>query len=463
MNAQTAPNGRSSEHSPTPPMPAGKKAIFALGDHTINISLSSLSLVFFFFLTKVAGLEPWLAGVLAWTARVIDAVSDPLMGRISDTTRWKMGRRRPYFLIGAIPFGLCFSLLWTTPFEGQAAMFAYYVTIYIGLCLSMTVLSVPYMALIPEMTSDYDERTSLNTFRSAAAVVGTMVAASFITVSGMLGEGAAGFARTGFAIALWLMIVWPFVFKVSYEPGVRNIEQTMGLVEGIRSLAHHATYIKLCVIYLTARISVDVLGLTVPLFLSDWIGRREDIAWTLWSMLGVVILSLPFWLRAARRMDKHRIFVIGATWFVVCLIAMCFGDAGWPRWTVFALAGLMGVGYAVADLMPWAMLGEVIDEDELISGERREGVYNGVFTFLRKMGGATAYMLAGFVLSAAGYSKGAVQPDSALTTIRFITTLVPAAFLCISIAVAIRYPLGRARHAEILREIEQRRPANHST
>nr|MCS5636823.1 MFS transporter [Myxococcota bacterium] len=156
-----------------------RKAVFGLGDHSVNIALSCLSLVYFTFLVTVVGLDPWRAGLIAWLARLVDAVSDPLMGRLSDSTRWKIGRRRPFFLIGMVPLGLFFALIWTTPFTEQNEMFVFYLLVYIGLALSMTVVSIPYMALIPEMATDYDERTSLNSYRSAAAIMGTMVAAGF--------------------------------------------------------------------------------------------------------------------------------------------------------------------------------------------------------------------------------------------------------------------------------------------
>ena len=100
-----------------------RKLAYATGDHSINISLSSLSLVYFTFLVTVAGLEPWLAGVIAWLARVVDAISDPLMGQFSDRIRWRMERRRPFFLLGMIPLGLFFSLIWFTPFSSQLSMF----------------------------------------------------------------------------------------------------------------------------------------------------------------------------------------------------------------------------------------------------------------------------------------------------------------------------------------------------
>jgi GPH family glycoside/pentoside/hexuronide:cation symporter len=443
-----------------PPLPVHRKILFGLGDHTINVSLGALSLVFFTFLVTVAGLQPWLAGVLAWLARLVDAVSDPLMGRISDHTSWRSGRRRPYFLIGMLPFGVFFALIWQTPFAGQTEMFFYYLITYIGLCLSMTVLSVPYMALIPDMAVDYDERTSLNTFRSGAAVMGTMVAAAFFGLVEAFGGGAPGYATAGILVAVWVVIPWPIVHRVSFEPKGYPGASDKSLLEGISSLARHANYIRLCGMYLSARVAVDLLGLAIPLFITVWIGRKQDVHWVLLTMLSVVVLSLPFWLRFARHQDKNRIFTVGAIWFAICLVAIFFVDPTMPRWPLFLIAGLVGIGYAVVDLMPWAMLGEVIDEDELLTGERREGVYNGVFTFLRKVAGATAYMLAGFALSFSGYdSEASQQPDIAILCIRVLGTIVPAFFLLAALFWAIGYPLGRQRHNEILRTLEAERAA----
>ena len=153
------------------------KTVYALGDHTVNIVISAVSLLYLKFLIDHGGLSPYLAGLVIWIARIIDAFTDPGMGRLSDMSRWRSGRRRPYFLIGALPFGFFFALMWlTVPFASEFARFAYYALVFIGVSLSMTCISVPYLALLPEMATDYDERTSLNTFRSIAAVLGTLAA-----------------------------------------------------------------------------------------------------------------------------------------------------------------------------------------------------------------------------------------------------------------------------------------------
>ena len=123
---------------------------------------------------------------------------------------------------------------------------------------------------------------------------------------------------------------------------------------------------------------------------------------------------------------------------------------------MFAITGLAAVGYAVADLMPWSMLGEVIDEDDLATGERREGLYNGVFTFLRKLGGALGVFLVMGLLDLLGYQKGETQSETARQAIRWMTGLAPAFFLIAGVVLARGYPLSRARHTEILRKLALR-------
>jgi GPH family glycoside/pentoside/hexuronide:cation symporter len=135
-----------------------------------------------------------------------------------------------------------------------------------------------------------------------------------------------------------------------------------------------------------------------------------------------------------------------------------FGGAEWPRGVIFALAAFAGAGYAAVDLMPWAMLPDAIDEDELATGERREGLYTGMFTFLRKIGGAIAVLGVGAALDLARYDgAAATQPPAALAAIRILVAVVPAALLVASILLTRGYPLGRERHARILAELETRR------
>jgi GPH family glycoside/pentoside/hexuronide:cation symporter len=437
------------------------KAVYALGDHTVNLVLSAVSLLYFKFLMEHGGLSPLLAGLVVWVARIVDAFTDPGMGRLSDMTRWRSGRRRPYFLIGVLPFGLFFALMWVSvPFESESARFVYYSSTYICVSLAMTCISVPYLALIPEMATEYDERTSLNTFRSVAAVMGTLAAVGMKPIADALGGDSAAWATTAAATAVWLVVPWFAVYAVSFErPGYAK-STPLGFLDGLRALAAHRAYRNLSTLYILARIAVDMIGAMLLLYFAYWIGREEDFAPALGLFFVVVILALPVWLAVAKKRDKRTLFIAGTAWWSAIQVALFLADSSWPRWVLFAVPSLAAVGYAIAELMPWSMLGDVIDEDELATGERREGMYVGFFTLLRKIGGATAVLLMGLVLELSGFVgdlERTEQTELALLSIRTMTSLVPMAVLLLAIAAAIRYPLTREGHAKTISALALRR------
>ncbi len=439
----------------------GEKAIYALGDHSVNLVLSATSMLYFKFLIDHGGLGPFLAGLVVWIARIVDAFTDPAMGRLSDTTRWRGGRRRPYFLIGALPFGVFFALMWlSVPFESEGARFTYYALTYICLSLAMTCLSVPYLALLPEMATDYNERTSLNAFRSMAAVIGTLAAVGMKPIADSFGGESAAWLYTACIAAVWLIVPWFAVHAVSFErPGNHNADPP-SFLEGMRALAAHHNYRVLATLYVLTRIAVDLIGAMLLLYFAYPIGRESDFAPTMGCFFAIVVLALPVWLAVAKKRDKRTLFIAGTAWWSAIQLVLFFGDSSWPRWILFAVPSLAAVGYAVAEMMPWSMLGDVIDEDELATGERREGMYVGFFTFLRKIGGATAVLAMGLALELAGFVGDldrAEQTDAALLAIRTLTSLVPMAVLLLAIAAAFRYPLTRAVHARTLQALVSRR------
>lgn len=436
------------------------KAVFALGDHTLNLTLSALSLFYLYYLSEYVGLRPSLASVVLLIGRCVDAFADPLMGRLSDHTRWRRGRRRPYFLLGAVPFGVSFALLWVDyPVESQVAKFVVYAVVYLVHSLTSTVLAVPYMALLPELTLDYQERTSVNTYRSVASVLGTLVpAVAFRPLAEILGGGTAGFAWTGALAGLWVVLPWFAIYRHTRErAGFQRRATHLSFLAGMRALVAHEAYRRLAGLYLCSRIAMDVVAAIFIFYFQYWLRRPGDFEVSLLLLLLTVVMSLPVWLSISQFRDKAHIFIIGTSWWTVISLALFFVTPGTPRWAVFAVSMLAGIGYAVADMMPWSMLGETMDDDELRTGERREGLYAGFFTFLRKLGGASAVTVAGVALELSGFVGGQAQPESALLAIRVLTGIVPAIVLVCAVALAIGYPITRARHAEILRQIALRR------
>lgn len=449
-----------SEPNPEPTLGPGRKIVIGLGDHTITLSLSALSLFYVFFLTEYVGLRPALAGAVPLIGRFVDAFTDPIMGRISDLTRSPWGRRRPYLLIGALPFGLTFAALWIDLGEAsQLGMFAFYTGAYVLYSLASTVLAVPYTALIPELVMDYQERTSINTYRSALTVLGTLVAGlTMRPLAEFFGGGSAGFSSAAWLLGLWLVLPWLAVYGVTRErPEFATRTSEMGFVDGMRTLARHRSYRQLSALYICGRIAMDIAGMMFIFFMTYWLLRPDDFEIVLGLVMVTAVFTLPVWLRISERLDKRTIFIVGCLLWAAVQPLMFLAQPEWPRWSIFVFAALMGVGYAVVDMMPWSMLGEVIDEDELATGERREGVYAGFFTFIRKLGGALGVWLAGMVLDFSGFQAGASQPPEALFAIRLLTAAGPGVFLVLAVVFAWPYVLGRLRHREILEELEQRR------
>lgn len=434
-------------------------AAYGTGDFTVNTVLVSLNVVYVtYFLTQVAGLRPELAGLVQLIGRGVDAFTDPAMGRISDLTRWRWGRRRPFFVLGALPFGISFALLWVTPSDSQTAMFVYYTALYVLLSISMTVLAVPYLALLPEMALGYDARTSLNMYRNVGSVIGIAAGAvGFRPVAELFGGASQGYALAGVAYGVLIAAPWLLVYAASWErPDFQARVTALSLRDGVRLLARHANFRRLTGLYLCSRISMDIIGAMLILYFTYVIGRSGDFELAMGLFLGAVFFSLPIWWRIAMHYDKATLFSVGAAWWALVFLSFSFADPTWPRWMLLMIAPLGGIGFAIVDLMAWSMLGEVVDEDDLATGERREGMYNGAFMFVRKLGGSIAVAVALGLLGQVGFQQEQAQSEQVLEMIRLITALGPALFLALSVWIAWGYPLTRARHAEIRAQIDAR-------
>ncbi len=435
------------------------RALFATGDLTVNTALSALSIVYTtYFLTQIAGLRPALAGLVPFVGRIVDAVTDPLMGRISDHTKLAGGRRRPYFLIGAVPFGGAFALLWIDPgLESQWALFAYYAAIYCVLSVASTVVSVPYLALIPEMAIDYDDRTSLNTFRSIGAICGVFCAIALRPVAGAFGGGAQGFAVAGLVYGIGMAVPWFVIQRITFERpefGARASETP--LLESFRIALRRRSFVQLMGLYLTGRVAMDLVGAMLILYFTYWLGRGAEFELAMSVFLLTTILVLPAWLRLSLHRDKAAVFRMGCLIWMVVQGALVFAMPDTSDVLLYGAVCAAGIGYGVVDLMPWAMLGEVIDEDELETGERREGLYNGLFMFLRKLAGALVVLVVLGGLDLLGFTKGESQNEVVRVAILLLSTLGPASLLALSIWLASEYPITRATHARILRQLSSR-------
>jgi GPH family glycoside/pentoside/hexuronide:cation symporter len=254
-----------------------------------------------------------------------------------------------------------------------------------------------------------------------------------------------------------MALPWLLVFRVSWErPEFQRRVAQLSFREGVRVVARHRTFRQLVALYLCGRVSMDLIAAMLILYFAHCIGRGEDFEPMMLIFLTSVVLSLPVWLRISTHANKSTIFIVGSVWWMASQVVLLLAQPDWPRWTLLLFAPLAGFGYAVVDLMPWSMVGEVVDEDDLATGERREGLYNGFFTFLRKLAGTVAVWLALTLLGGLGFARDGEQSEAVVTAIRLLASVGPAVFLGLGVWFARGYPLTREAHARIVAALAAR-------
>ncbi|MCL6614068.1 MAG: MFS transporter [Firmicutes bacterium] len=386
--------------------------------------------------------------------------------RLRGVTRW--GRRRPWFLFGAVPLGLSFFLLFLVPPLSSTSAFWYYLIVSLVFDTAFTVVNVPYTALTPELSRDYDERTSLNSYRFAFSVVsGLLAAVTFKPIADAFGaRGGPRFGYTAAALVWAVLSTLPFFFAFLFtyerhEPGKR---EELPFLDG--AFANRA-FRYVTAIYLVSWLVVQVVSTVFIYYVTYWLRRPGLVAPAILCIQSSTLLWLIVWTAVSRRAGKKSVYFRGIGFWIAVSIALFFVQPDWPTWSALVLGALAGVGVASAYLVPWAMLPDVIELDELTTGRRREGIFYGFFVLLQKAGLALGLFLVGLTLDWAGYIKPApgaiepvIQPDSALLAIRLFMGPLPAVILALGIWLVHRFPITRESHQRTLRELAARTAVN---
>jgi GPH family glycoside/pentoside/hexuronide:cation symporter len=435
------------------------------------------------FLTDVVGLEPRLASVAALVGIIWDAINDPLVGMWSDRVRTRWGRRRPFLLIFAIPYGLSFLLLWwAPPFESQIAK-AIFITIAFMISDTMeTLVAVPFSALTPELTPDYDERTSLTSYRmffNLMVSLVTAVAAPAI-VDGVVAGG--GSQQQGYLLTAAIfggMAAMPFllIFAVVREKPQKEDKgmPQVSFMETLRTAWSNIPFRVATLLYMLNWITFDLVALVLPFYLLYWISSGNLLATA--SVFGVTlpiesavfalllitaVLALPVWLFVSRRMSKKNAYIVGMVFWAFVQMAIYSIQPGQVT-LILVMSVLAGLSVSSAHVLPDAIFPDVIEWDELRTRRRQEGIYYGVKNFVRKLTGAFAIFIALQVLGWFGYQappEGAttfMQAPATLNAIRVLIGPLGALLLFSAVLMAWFYPLTRERHARIRRLLAQRK------
>ena len=445
-----------------------QKAAYAIGDLGSSVGPGTIIPFWYsIFLTDIVRLDLRLVSLFWLIVTLWDAVNDPLFGVLSDHTRSRWGRRRPYLLFGAVPFGVFFALLWFIPqTQNQMLLFAYYTIAYILYEAAATAIGCPYNALMPELTLDHDERTSLVTYRMAVSIGAGLAAPlllGLVIFPMFPPRSALAYQTIGLISGLAFIPPLLITFFGTRERAEFQSVKPLPLREAMGFVMRNQAFWSSLALKILSWMPVTIVTAVFAYYLIYWTGMTEDETSIVQGViLAVAFLALPLISWLSKRMEKKNAYIVAtATWVLV--MAAIYPIPQGAKVPVYVVAALAGLGVSSAHVLPTAIGTDVMEVDELMSGRRQEGVYAGISVFVDKLARMVVLALLPVVLRWARYVQPTdavplpAQPASALRALRVFVSIVPAILLILSIVVAYFYPITRARHAEIERQLAEQR------
>lgn len=433
---------------------------WGIGTLGISIMFNTLNVLMQRFATDYLGVAAITWGYIYLGAKIYDAVTDPVMGVISDHTRTRWGRRRPYLLIGGLVSAIAFYGLFHAP-DTVANNHAVLLLALLMLLYSTgyTIFNVPYMAMPAEMTSDYHARSHLVSFRVYAIGFGTIAGLSLAPLLiGSLGGGKQGHESmaTIYALAILATAVACFVMTRSANQTSPEANVNLRFTQRMKLIATNRPFLLLIGVKFAQLAGLAINQAALVYFIVHVLGKG-------YAFLGIyglvastcLLLAPPLCLSAGRRYDKRLIFIFSSLFYAAVMLTWLLSGPDETTLLILLRGALLGLSGGAMLMMGQAMLPDTIGYDHARSGLNREGVFAGIYTTAEKLAFATGGALAAFILGYMGYQSSttgyAQQPDSAIVAIYICMGVLPAVMVLLSCLFLYFYDLDELRIREMTR------------
>lgn len=446
-------------------LPIKIKLFYALGDIFGGGSFNIINFFYAIFLTDIIGLKMQYIAPILLIGKIWDAVTDPLMGFITDNTRTKLGRRRPYLLAGTFLIFISFFTLWyPADFHHQLEKFIYALLTYLAFTTVYTMVMTPYTALGAELTLDYNERTSLNSYRLTFSIASGLVCAVLpMLIVNTFSDVRKGYIVMAVTFGLIFSIPWIGVFLFTQERKEFSKEkQSFNFFNMFFEPFKIKSFRLLIIMYLFAYLAIDVTSTVFAYYTKYYIGNEGLLPIVLGTLFITEIVFIPVYAFVAKKISKNISYILGALiWCIAGFILFTFS----PEVTmaqVVLIAATIGAGVSAVAVMPYTIFGDVTDVAELKFGKREEGTLSGLMTFVRKVTSGLAVAGVTFSLGKAGFVNPIdgveqPQPETFLFALKFIISFVPIFLLTLGIIAAIKYPLSPAKHNKLREYLQVKR------
>lgn len=453
------------------------KLCYGSGDIYGGGAFLVFSLLYMNFLILVEGLPVIASSVIILIGKFWDAITDPMVGRLSDKTRSKYGRRRLYFLIGIVPVFLSFIMLfYSFGLQGTTVKIIYHTFAYMFFGTAFTIVMVPYNAILSDMTSDYNERTAFTTVRmvmsGAASLVCAVLPGLIIKAVGGGVNGPAqknGYLVMAAVLAAVFALCWLIVFLGTTEKkDLPPVEKTT--VADWISLFNNKPYRNFLGIFLTFQICVDLVLAMFIFYIDIVVLKYVSYELLMGVLLVCQILFMIIYGNAAKKKGKAFPLFIGIPLWIVTSLLFAFVNSGTSVAVLIVFAVLIAAGASAGNLSTWSMLTDNFDLDEIQTGKRREGLYSGLTTFLRKFASGVAVFVMGIGLQAFGFDQteynllksttagdfdpSAYAQSNIVSGIKWMFILIPFALLFVCMLFVSKNKINKKRFDAVLKGIE---------
>lgn len=462
-------------------VPIIEKVAFGAG-HLANQLFPAALGVFMIILVLALKMDPFLAGLLAALPRLIDALTDPIMGYISDNTSSKWGRRKPYIFIGAIITGITFMVMWQLyPENSQTYNFVFFLVMSIVFYFGYTIFATPLIGLGYEMTPDYNERTRLMGSSQLMGQIAWMIAPWFwyIIYLPSFAESAPAGARI---LSIWvgglcmILGIMPALFcKEKLQPDLKgqtklSMKEFAGnmkeFIKGIKQTISNKPFMKLCGATFLIFNGFQTIAQFAFFIIIFYLFNGDSVMagqWPAWfgtvSAMATAFLVIPVITYMATKIGKKNAFIVATLISIVGYALKWWGfDPGNP-WLMFLPIPLMSFGIGGLFTLMMSMTADVCDLDELNNGlPRREGTFGAVYWWMVKLGTAVALLTSGAVLKWVGFDENAAsQTAETMTNLRIADILIPITTAIMAILVMWNYDVTEEKSREIRSILESRR------
>ena len=462
----------------------GVRLTYGFGAIAYGIKDNGFAYFLLLFYGTVVGLEPALAGTALLIALIFDAFSDPIVGYWSDNTRSRWGRRHPFMYAAAIPVALCYSLLWQPPDWDDGSLFLYLVVLAILIRTLITFFETPSSALMPELTADYDERTTIQAWRSFFGWAGGAGMAVFMyafllvpsetyPVGALNRDGYETYGVISGGVILVAILVSALgthhrIGSLTAPPARARAGLKAVFKEVIETLADRSFF----ALFISSIASAVATGLTAALtfimLTYFWAFSSEQVFyWTLLVVISAVMgLLIAPW--ASKRWGKKGAALrLGILAFTVQPLPVLCRLLGWMPangdpllFPILATVNTIDLGLIIAmQAIFFSMLADLVEHSEVKTGRRNEGVFFSALTFIRKTTQGIGAFVAGLILQAVAFPQGAAPADVPTESVLQLgTLLVPSQWVLwgVMLVALAYYRLDRAQHQSNLTAIQSR-------